>query len=126
MNSIARSLSILTFLAVLAGALPASAADPDARHQDATEQIALAGSAAGLARACGVDPRPITAAVNDVFGRLGYTGAERAEALSRYRANEARMTASLPAAPDSSACSDPRGLLRDPIRGLGAIGPQGQ
>src|SRR3981189_313119 len=62
-------------------------------RQTVVAAVSNAGSAAGLARACGVDPRPIAAAAEQLFHRLRLDQAAQATALAGYPAHEARLTA---------------------------------
>ena len=114
-------LPALAMLAALAVAAPAIAGgDSDLRDQ-AIAQIDEAGSSAGLARVCGVDPTPITAAVKQLLKRVSLDGPSRTDALARYRANEAHMTKDALGTPGAPPCAELSTLLRDAVRDLNAI-----
>src|SRR5258708_30690559 len=101
----------------------ARAGQSDGLRQTAVAAVSSAGSAAGLARACGVDPRPIAAAAEQLFHRLRLDQAAQATALAGYRANEARMTASVLARPDASLCTNEK-LVRETVQALDSVGPR--
>jgi hypothetical protein len=95
-----------------------------AQHDDldpaAIVAVGEAGSAAGLARACSVDPQPIAAAVAQLFRRLELDPAAKAKALARYRANEAQMTANVRDQLKAPFCAD-RYLLRRTVHDLNTM-----
>ena len=73
-------------------------------------------------RACGVDPTPITAAVNELLKRVALSPATQAALLVSYQANETRMTQNTLAIPGAPPCGDLRILVQDTVRDLNAIG----
>jgi hypothetical protein len=115
------AVTLLTVATLLSDTSAARASQYDALRQAAVAAVNGAGSAAGLARACGVDPRPIAAAAQQLFHRLQLDQAAQATALAGYRANEARMTASMLAKPDASLCTN-KSLLRETVQGLDSVG----
>ena len=121
MTYLKKTLPALALLAALAAAVPAIAGDDRDLRDQAIAQIDEAGSSAGLARACGVDPTPITAAVKQLLKRVSLDGPSRADALARYRANEAHMTRDALATPGAPPCAELSTLLRDAVRDLNAI-----
>ena len=92
------------------------------RNQDVIAELRAAGAAAGLARACGVDPRPITTAAERAFTRLQLDPAARSAALARYRASEAHMTSRTLAVPGAPPCGDLPDVVRGAVRHLDALG----
>ena len=92
MTYLKKTLPALALLAALAAAVPAIAGDDSDLRDQAIAQIDAAGGSAGLARACGVDPTPITAAVKQLLKRIPLDSPSETNALARYRANEAHMT----------------------------------
>ena len=86
------------------------------------ELVEAAGSSAGLVQACGVDPTPISAAVNDLLKRVPLSPSAEAAVLVSYQANETRMTRNTLAIPGAPPCGDIRILVQDTVRHLNAIG----
>jgi 2-oxoisovalerate dehydrogenase E1 component len=62
------------------GTVSARADSASDLRQAAIAEVEAAGSSAGLMRACGVDPTPITAAVNDLLKRVPLSPAAEAAA----------------------------------------------
>jgi hypothetical protein len=121
MNGFRRILPLVALAAILAGAGLARADSGDLREA-AIAEVESAGSSAGLMRACGVDPTPITAAVNDLLKRVPLSRPAEAAVLVRYRANETLMTQNTLAIPGAPPCGDLRTLVQDTVRGLNAVG----
>ena len=121
MTSLKKTLPALAMLAALVAAVPAIAGDDSDLRDQAIAQIDEAGGSAGLARACGVDPTPITAAVKQLLTRVSLDSPSETNALARYRANEAHMTRDALAAPGAPPCAELSTLLRDAVRDLNAI-----
>lgn len=121
MKTILPAVALLTATSLLSDIGAARAGQYDGLREAAVVAVSDAGSAAGLARACGVDPRPITAAAEQLFRRAHLDQAAQATALAGYRANEARMTVSVLAKPEASLCTNAR-LLRETVRALDSIG----
>jgi hypothetical protein len=121
MTCLKKTLPALAVLAALAGAAPAIAGDDSDLRDQALAQIDEAGSSAGLARACGVDPTPITAAVKQLLKRVPLDSPSETNALARYRANEAHMTRDALAASGAPPCGDLRSVVRDAVRDLNVI-----
>jgi hypothetical protein len=121
MKMILPAVALLTVATLLSGIGAARAGQYDGLRQTAVAAVSGAGSAAGLARACGIDPRPIAAAAEQLFRRLQLDRAAQATARAGYRANEARMTASVLANPEASLCKNER-LVRDTVRALDSVG----
>jgi hypothetical protein len=122
MNGIGRILPAFALLAVLAGAGQARADSAGDLRQAAIVEVEAAGSASGLVRACGVDPTPITAAVNDLLKRVPLGRPTEAALLVRYKANETRMTQNTLAIPGAPHCGDLRSLVQGTVRGLNSVG----
>jgi hypothetical protein len=122
MYGIARILPAFALLAALAGTGPAWADSAGDLRQAAIAEVEAAGSASGLVRACGVDPTPITAAVNDLLKRVALSSPARAALLVRYQADETRMTQNTLAIPGAPPCGDLRILVEDTVRDLNAVG----
>ncbi len=112
----------LILLAAVAGVVPARADPAEELRAAAVREIGSAGSAAGLSRACGVDPAPITAAIHELLHRIPLDGGAESAALGTYRANETRMTANLTAIPGARPCEDLDSVMQQTVRGLNAIG----
>jgi hypothetical protein len=121
MIGIGRILPAFALLAVLTGAGLARADSAGDLRQAAIAEVGAAGSASGLVRACGVDPTPITAAVNDLLKRVPLGRPTEAALLVRYKANETRMTQNTLAIPGAPPCGD-RSLLQETVRGLNSVG----
>src|SRR5690242_7501783 len=67
--------TLLAVVLLATGAATSALAGPsDELRRTAIAQVAVAGSVAGLARACGVEPTPITAAIRQMFNRLQLDG----------------------------------------------------
>ena len=122
MNGIGRILPAFALLAVLTGAGQARADSAGDLRQAAIAEVVAAGSASGLVRACGVDPTPISAAVNDLLTRVPLGRPAQAALLVRYQANETRMTQNTLAIPGAPPCGDLRILVQDTVRELNAVG----
>ena len=125
MNGVGRILPAFALLAVLAGAGQARADSAGDLRQAAIVEVEAAGSASGLVRVCGVDPTPISAAVDDLLKRVPLGSPAQAALLVRYKANEARMTQSTIAIPGAPPCGDLRTLAQDTVRHLNAVGQPG-
>jgi len=98
-------------------------ADPVRDRRDETlAAIRPAGEAAGMARACGVDPTPITSALQDLLQRSQLAQPAVAGALRDYHESESRMTKAALAVPGPLPCGDIHSLLRDTVRLLGNVG----
>ena len=121
MTSLKKILPALAMLAALGAAVPAIAGDDSELRDQALAQIDEAGSSAGLARACGVDPTPITAAVKQLLKRVSLDSPSETNALARYRANEAHMTREALTTPSAPPCIELSSVLRDAVRDLNAI-----
>jgi hypothetical protein len=121
MTYLKKTLPALALLAALAAAVPAIAGDDSDLRDQAIAQIDAAGGSAGLARACGVDPTPITAAVKHLLKRIPLDSPSETNALARYRANEAHMTQDALATPGAPPCAELSTVLRDAVRELNAI-----
>jgi hypothetical protein len=126
MNGFGNILPLFALAAILAGAGPAGAdsgADSASDlRQAAVAEVEAAGSSAGLMRACGVDPTPITAAVNELLKRVPLSRPASAALLVRYKANETRMTENTLAIPGAPPCGELRPLVQDTVRHLNAVG----
>lgn len=119
-------LPAMALLSILMGAGPALADSAGDLRQAAIAEVEAAGSSAGLMRACGVDPTPITSAVNDLLKRVPLERPAEAALLVRYKANETRMTQNTLAISGAPPCGDLRILVQDTVRDLNAIGqPEG-
>ena len=121
MTYLKKTLPALAVLTALAAAAPAIAGDDSDLRDQAIAQIDEAGSSAGLAQACGVDPTPITAAVKQLLKRVALDSPSKTNALARYRANEAHMTRDALATSGTPPCAELSTLLRDSVRDLNAI-----
>ncbi len=124
MNGFGRILPAFALAAILAGAGAGVARADSASdlRQAAVAEAEAAGSSAGLVQACGVDPTPISAAVNDLLKRVPLSPSAEAAVLVSYQANETRMTRNTLAIPGAPPCGDIRILVQDTVRGLNAIG----
>jgi hypothetical protein len=124
MNGFRRIPTAFALAAILAGAGAGVARADSASdlRQAAIAEVQSAGSSAGLVRACGVDPTPITAAVNDLLKRVPLSPPAQAALLVRYEANETRMTQNTLAIPGAPPCGDLRILVQDTVRDLNAVG----
>ena len=67
MKMILPAVALLTAASLLCDIGAARAGQYDSLRQTAVAAVSGAGSAAGLARACGVDPQPIAAAAEQLF-----------------------------------------------------------
>jgi hypothetical protein len=121
--SVKNALPAVVFL-VLGAAATALADSPDALRRVAIERVAEAGSVAGLARACGVEPTPITAAVRQLFKRVQLDAVAQATALARYRSGEARMTRETERVPGAPPCTDLYTAMQETVIGLDSLGTQ--
>lgn len=115
-------LPALAFLAALGAAVPALAGPDEDLRDTALAQIGEAGGLAGLARACGIDPTPITAAVKELLKRVPLDSPSEVNALARYRANESHTTRDALAAPGAPPCGDLHSVVQNAVRDLNAIG----
>jgi hypothetical protein len=124
MNGFRRILPLFALAAILAGAGAGLARADSASdlRQAAIAEVESAGSSAGLMRACGVEPTPITAAVNDLLKRVPLSRPAEAALLVRYKANETRMTENTLAISGAPPCGDLRILVQDTVRRLNAVG----
>jgi transposase-like protein len=114
---------ILPAVIVLLGSATAALAGPsDELRRTAIEQVAQAGSVAGLARACGVEPTPITAAIHQLFNRVQLDRVEQVTALARYRAGESRMTREAQRLPDAPPCADLYSTMQETVIRLDSLG----
>jgi len=125
MTDLKTILPALALLAALGVAAPAVADPSEDLRNAAIAQIDEAGDSAGLARACGIDPTPITAAVKELLHRVPLDSPSEVNALARYRATESHSTRDALAAPGASPCGDLHSIVQDAVRGLNAIsGPE--
>jgi hypothetical protein len=124
MKDFGRILPAIVLAAILTatGTVSARADGADDLRQAAIAEIEAAGSSAGLVRACGVDPTPITAAVKDLLKRVPLSPPTQAALLVSYEANETRMTQNTLAIPGAPPCGDLRILVQDTVRDLNAVG----
>jgi hypothetical protein len=122
MNGFGRLLTAVALTAILGGAGLARADSAGDLRQAAISEVEAAGSSAGLVRACGVDPTPISAAVDDLLQRVPLGKPAQAALLVSYRANETRMTQNTLAIPGAPPCGDVRILVQDTVRDLNAVG----
>jgi hypothetical protein len=124
MKDFGRILPAIVLAAILTatGTVSARADSADDLRQAAITEIEAAGSSAGLVRACGVDPTPITAAVKDLLKRVPLSPPTQAALLVSYEANETRMTQNTLAIPGAPPCGDLRILVQDTVRDLNAVG----
>jgi hypothetical protein len=124
MKDFGRILPAIVLAAILTatGTVSARADSADDLRQAAIAEIEAAGSSAGLVRACGVDPTPITAAVKDLLKRVPLSPPTQAALLVSYEANETRMTQNTLAIPGAPPCGDLRILVQDTVRDLNAVG----
>ena len=124
MKDFGRILPAIVLAAILTatGTVSARADSAGDLRQAAIAEVEAAGSSAGLMRACGVDPTPITAAVNDLLKRVPLDQPAQAALLARYVANETRMTQNTLAIPGAPPCGDLRILVQDAVRDLNAVG----
>jgi hypothetical protein len=118
-------LPALALLSALLVAGPVFAADNDLR-QSAIVEIGTAGDAAGLVRACGLDPTPIHSAVKLLVNRVRLDPQDSAKALARFRINEARMTEDTLSLPSAPLCDHPYALIQDAVHRLNAVGAAAQ
>ena len=121
MKMILPAAAVLTVATLISGVGAARAGQYNDLRQTVVVAVSNAGSAAGLARACGIDPRPIAAAAEQLFRRLQLDQAAQATALAGYRANEASMTASALANPEAPLCTN-KSLLRETVQALDSVG----
>ena len=124
MKDFGRILPAIVLAAILTatGTVSARADSAGDLRQAAIAEVEAAGGSAGLMRACGVDPTPITAAVNDLLKRVPLTPPSQAALLVSYHANETRMTQNTLAIPGAPPCGDLRILVQDTVRDLNAVG----
>ena len=124
MKDFGRILPAIVLAAILTatGTVSARADSASDLRQAAIAEVEAAGGSAGLMRACGVDPTPITAAVNDLLKRVPLTPPSQAALLVSYHANETRMTQNTLAIPGAPPCGDLRILVQDTVRDLNAVG----
>jgi hypothetical protein len=122
MIGIGRILPAFALLAGLTGTGQARADSAGDLRQAAIAEVEAAGSASGLVRACGVDPTPISAAVNDLLKRVPLGRPAQAALLVRYQTNETRMAQNTLAIPGAPPCGDLRILVQDTVRDLNAVG----
>ena len=125
MTDLKTILPALALLAALGVAAPAVADPSEDLRNAAIAQIDEAGDSAGLARACGIDPTPITAAVKELLHRVPLDSPSEVNALARYRATESHSTRDALAGPGAPPCGDLHSVVQDAVRGLNAIsGPE--
>jgi hypothetical protein len=117
--------TLLAVVLLATGAATSALAGPsDELRRTAIAQVAVAGSVAGLARACGVEPTPITAAIRQMFNRLQLDGTTEAAALARYHASESRMTRETQGIPGAPPCTDLYATMQQTVIDLGSVGTQ--
>jgi hypothetical protein len=121
MTHMAQTLPSLALLVVVSVSMPAMAGEPIELDQRVMVQIGLAGDSAGLARACGVEPAPIGAAIRQLLGQIGLDRRTEAAALRQYRENEAQMTRVALAIPGGLPCKSLPTLVRDAVNHLNAV-----
>jgi hypothetical protein len=123
MTHMAQTLPSLALLVVMSVSMPAMAGGPMELDQRVMIQIGSAGDSAGLARACGVEPAAIGAAIRQLLGQIRLDGRAEAAALKQYRENEAHMTRLALAIPGGPPCNRLRTLVRDTVHHLNAVAP---
>ena len=117
--------ALLAVVLLAAGAATtAFAGPPDELRRTAIARVAVAGSVAGLARACGVEPTPITAAIREMFDRLQLDGMAEATALARYNASESRMTRETQGIPGAPPCTDLYATMQETVIDLDSVWAQ--
>ena len=117
--------ALLAAILLAAGATAtAFAGTREELRRTAIANVAVAGSVAGLARACGVEPTPITAAIRQMFNRLQLDDAAKATALARYHASESRMTRETQGIPGAPPCTDLYATMQQTVIDLGSVGAQ--
>jgi hypothetical protein len=124
MKDFGRILPAIVLAAILTatGTVSARADSASDLRQAAIAEVEAAGGSAGLMRACGVEPTPISSAVNDLLKRVPLTPPSQAALLVSYHANETGMTQNTLAIPGAPPCGDLRILVQDTVRDLNAVG----